>query len=61
MSSQPFPSGIYECPKCRNQLEVFVPLKEAPIHRCPPGKRYTTMVYKDESNRRTSAARDSLG
>lgn len=61
VESEPFPSGVYECPKCGNHIEVFVPLKESPIHRCPGAGKAHTMVYKGKNSRRTSASRDSVG
>lgn len=56
-----FPAGFYECPNCNGGLEVFVPLVEAPTHRCGVGKRLYKMVYKGEKRDKTRHSIRGLG
>lgn len=61
MEKAHFPAGYYECPKCNDGLVVYVPLVEAPTHRCGVGRKLYTMVYKGEKRAKTRGSVRRLG
>ena len=55
------PPGYYECPKCNDGIEVFVPLTDSPTHRCGVGRKVHTMVYKGAKSDKTRNSVRRLG
>ena len=57
MSKEYLPAGFYQCPKCNSEIRVYVPLLEAPTHRCGVGNKKSVMEFKGEKD----ASRNSIG